>query len=301
LPAAEQAARQAEVTLNNVRRQYQRTLQLQRQGFIGQAQLDDAQRNLEVAQSQLRAARLQVDTNTVRGSDYLLARAALAQALAAQRMAAARLDYTRITAPLDGILIARNVERGDVVQPGKALMVLSPAGQIQVVVQIDEKNLPALRLGQKALASADAYPEQRFATELVYLNPAVDPQRGSVEAKFRALDPPAYLRQDMTVSVDIEVAHRRNAVVVPVESVHDGSGNGAWVLTVSGRHARRRAVRTGVRGSGKVEIVDGLVPGEQVIASTAAGIVDGQRVRPVAATGRSSSGPAPSASVRSIP
>ncbi len=77
-----------------------------------------------------------------------------------------------IEAPVDGTLIARNVERGNVVQPGKALMVLSPAGATQLVVQIDEKNLNLLQIGQEALASADAYPGERFAARIVYMNPA---------------------------------------------------------------------------------------------------------------------------------
>ena len=69
------------------------------------------------------------------------------------------------------------------VQPGKVLMVLSPAGETQLVLQIDERNLGRLKLGQRALASADAYPQERFAAELVYINPGVDAQRGTVEVQ----------------------------------------------------------------------------------------------------------------------
>ena len=279
LPAAQQALRQAEVNLKSIRRQYERTQQLQSQGFVGQSQLDDALRNLEVAQSQLRAAQLQVATNGAQGSDYLLAETALAQAQANLGMTLARLDYTTIEAPVDGTLIGRNVERGDVVQPGKVLMVLSPVGQIQLVVQIDEKNLSFLHLGQKALGSADAYPDQRFAAELAYINPAVDPQRGSVEVKFNVPNAPPYLRQDMTVSVDIEVAHRVNAVVVPNETVHDSSGSSPWVMKISNGRAKRQPVKLGVHGAGLVEIMAGLQPGDQVISATAGNVSEGQRVR----------------------
>lgn len=80
------------------------------------------------------------------GSDVMIAKAALEQAQANLNMALARLDYTTIEAPADGTLIARNVERGDVVQPGKVLMVLSPTGQTQLVVQIDAKNLSYLHM-----------------------------------------------------------------------------------------------------------------------------------------------------------
>lgn len=279
LPAALQALRQAEVNFRTTQRQFARTQQLQRQGFVGQSQLDDAQRNLDLAESQLRAAQLQVTANRTQGSDYLLAQASLDQALANLRLATARLDYTTIEAPLDGTLIARHVERGDVVQPGKVLMVLSPTGQTQLVVQIDEKNLAHVRLGQPALGSADAYPKERFRARLAYINPAVDPQRGSVEVKFNVPEPPAYLRQDMTVSVDIEVARRADAVVVPLDMVHDSTGDAPWVMTINAGHAKRLPVKLGVRGAGKVEIVAGLQPGDRVLSVTASQVTEGQRVR----------------------
>ncbi|WP_292936351.1 efflux RND transporter periplasmic adaptor subunit [Noviherbaspirillum sp.] len=281
LPTAQQGLRQAEIGLRNAQRQYDRTRELRSKGFVGEAQLDEAQRALDMAQSQLRTAQLQVETNKPQGSDYQMAMAALEQAQASLRMALARLDYTSIKAPADGTLIARNVERGDVVQPGKTLMVLSPAGQTQLVLQIDEKNLASLRLGQHALGSADAYPEQRFNAELAYINPAVDPQRGSVEVKLNVLQPPAYLRQDMTVSVDIEVARRSNAIVAPAVAVHDFGGKAPWVMKVNGSRTRRQAVSLGARGSGVVEILDGVQAGDVLLAATQTDISEGERVRAV--------------------
>lgn len=278
LPTAQQALHQAEINLQNVQRQYDRTKQLRSQGFVGQSQLDDAQHNLDLAKSQLRTAQLQVATNSTQGSDYQMAKSALEQAQANLNMARARLDYTTIEAPVDGILIARDVERGDVVQPGKALMVLSPLGQTQLILQIDEKNLSYLHVGQKAIASADAYPNQRFAAELAYINPAVDPQRGSVQVKLNVLEVPAYLRQDMTVSVDIEVAHRDDAIVAPAAAVHDSNSNTPWVMVVERRRAHRRIVKLGVRGSDRVEILSGLQAGDLLISSNTANIAEGQRV-----------------------
>jgi HlyD family secretion protein len=282
LPLAQQALRQADVNLDTVRRQHARTQQLQASGFVGQAQFDDARRNLALADSAQQAARLQVAANLARGSDRLAAQAALDQAQANWRIARARLGYALIRAPLDGTLIARNVERGDVVQPGKALMVLSPLGPTQLVVQIDEKNLGLLRLGQAAIGSADAYPQQRFDAELVYINPSIDPQRGSVAVKFNVLAAPAYLRQDMTVSVDIEVARRLDALAVPFDVVHDGAGEAPWVMKIDAGRAMRQGVKLGLRGAGMVEIVHGLQAGDVLIAGAAgaAGAISpGRRVR----------------------
>ncbi|MBV8032847.1 MAG: efflux RND transporter periplasmic adaptor subunit [Betaproteobacteria bacterium] len=238
---------QAEATLANAVTQLDRNRDLRAKGFVVQSVLDDSIHNEEVARRALEAAR-------------------------------ARLAYATIRAPLDGVLIARDVERGDVVQPGKALMVLAPAGEVQLVLQIDERNLSRLKLGQKALASADAYPAQRFAAELVYVNPGVDAQRGTVEVKLRVPQPPDYLRQDMTVSVDIEVDRHPAALSLPATAVHDASGAAPWVLVVRNGLTHRQPVKLGLRGEGAVEVVDGLAEDEPVVPAAAA-IKPGRRVR----------------------
>jgi HlyD family secretion protein len=282
LPVALQALRQAETNRDTARRNHQRNQALFAKGFIGQAQLDESQRALNVADSQFAAARTQARSMDERGSELLVAKAGLAQAQAALRLAQVRLARTTIAAPVDGVLIARAAERGDVVQPGKVLMVLSPAGRTQLVVQIDEKNIGLLRIGQRALASADAFPAQRFDAVLAYVNPAVDPQRGALEVKFDVPRAPAYLRQDMTVSVNIEVARRAQAIVVPSEALHDSAGRAAWVLKVEGRRLRRQPVSLGLSAGGNTEIVAGLQPGDLVAVGGSAGLADGTRVRPVA-------------------
>ena len=281
LPAAEQSARQAEANLRQVQQQYQRTKDLVAQNFVSQAQLDDAQRNLDVAASQLRAAQLQVESNGPAGGDFQLAKTALDQARASLLVAQAKLDQTVIRAPADGTLIGRSVEPGDVAEAGKQLMLLAPDGETQLVVQIDEKNLAQLALGQKALASADAYPEQRFPAEVVYINPGIDPLRGSVEVKLKVVDPPAYLRQDMTVSVDIAVGNRANTMVVPTDAIHDAGSDQAWVLVIRGGRAARQTIRVGMRGDGETEVLSGVGVGDALIPVTSVMVQAGQRVRGV--------------------
>jgi HlyD family secretion protein len=281
-PVAEQAVRQAQVNLDNARVQLRRSQDLFKQGFIGQAALDDAQKAVDLNDAQLRVAQRQLETARPSGSDHAIAQAALAQARASAEAAHSRLNYATIAAPAAGTLIDRAVEPGDVVQPGKVLMVLSPSGDTQLLVQIDEKNLQLLALGQAAQASADAYAGERFAAELVYINPGVDVQRGSVEVKLAVAAPPGYLKQDMTVSVDIQVASRANAVLVPSDAVHDPDAAQPWVLRVDEGRAHRTAVRIGLRSGGWSEVLDGLHAGDLVVPSAAPGVHDGSRLRPVA-------------------
>ena len=261
LPAAEQSLKQARINHNNVAKQHARTKTLQARGFVGQSTLDDAQKNLDLAISQERLARLQVSSNAMGGSEYLVATTALVQAQASLDISVAKLGYSTIEAPVDGTLIARNVERGDVVQPGKVLMVLSPTGPTQLVIQIDERNLADLRIGEKALASADAFPSLSFPAEIAFINPAVDALRGSVEVKLNVPAPPAHLRQDMTVSVDIEVARHANALVLALEAIHESTGASPWVMKITDGRARRQTVKLGLRGGGKVEILEDCVAG----------------------------------------
>jgi HlyD family secretion protein len=277
-PVAEQSLRQAQVNLMNARAQQSRNEDLFQKGFIGEAALEDGRKVVDLADAQVRSMQQQLQTLRSTGSDFALAEAALIQAQASAEAARARTRYATIAAPADGILISRDVEVGDVVQPGKVLMTLSPAGRVQMVVDIDEKNLRLLSIGQKAVASADAYPTQRFAAELVYINPGVNAQTGAVEVKLDVPSPPPVLKQDMTVSVDIEVARHPGALLVPTGAVREAEGPTPWVLQVQGGHAVRRAVRLGLRSGGAAEMLEGLHAGDLVVAGGES-VADGARVR----------------------
>ena len=278
-PQAQQSLAQAESALLQARKTLNRNRDLVAQGFISQAATDDAQRAMDVAASQVASAQAQVRANTAGGSDSLALQAALRQAQAGEQLARARLDQGQVLAPSNGVLISRSVEVGDIVQPGKALMVLAASGQSQVLVQIDEKNLSKIAVGQKAFASADAFSSQRFDAVVAYINPGVDATRGSVEVKLDIANPPDYLRQDMTVSADIETARRTATVVIAASTLEDASTDKPWVLVVRGKHAVKQFVKLGLRGDTRVEVLEGLTAGEAVVPSSKTGVKAGQRVR----------------------
>jgi HlyD family secretion protein len=280
LPSAREALTQAKANLLNAQQTFDRTSQLAKDGFATRAALDEAQKTLDVARTQVRTAEFQVYTASPNGSDYVMAQTQLNQAHANLETAESRRGYATISAPRDGILITRSVERGTVVQPGKALLVLAPAGEVQLVLQIDERNLGKIALGKKAKASADAYPEQTFGAVVSYINPGIDITRASVEVKLTVADPPEYLRQDMTVSVDIEVATKDNALVLPIRSVHDVLSGQPWVLGIKDGRAVKRPVRLGLRGNANLEILDGIAEGEVAIPLNS-GVLTGQRIRAI--------------------
>ena len=282
-PMAEQAMLQAQANRDSTQRNLERTQELFDKGFLGSAAKDEALRAAQVALAQFNSARQQLVSVRKGGSETEVAYAALAFAHAAVDGARSRLNYAQVKAPVSGTLIARNVEVGDVVQPAKVLMVLSPAGATQLVLQIDEKNLSLVRVGQAALASADAYANERFEAVVAYINPGVDAQRGSVDVKLNVPKPPLYLKQDMTVSVDIEVARREQAVLVSAAAVHDKALAQPWVLRVNQGHAQRQEVKLGLLSNGMFEVLSGLSAGDHVVPLEASAVTDGTRLRAVTA------------------
>jgi len=147
------------------------------------------------------------------------------------------------------------------------------------VFQSDERNLASLHVGQDARASADAYPQQIFDAKLSYIAPSIDPARGSVEVRLSVAKPPALLKPDMTVSIDLLVAAKPHVLTVPSEVVHGAATASPWVLAVEDGHAVRKDVVLGIRGEGTIEVTTGLVEGASVIYGDGTTLVSGARVR----------------------
>ncbi len=279
LPLAEQSLRQAQVNARKAERQHQRVSELVANGFYSPAQLDDVEQVRDVAASQLQAAQIQVRNHRQDGSEVRLARSNVEQARAALAVAQARLDHASVYAPVAGQVLTRDAEIGATMQPGKLLLTLAPAVDTELTAQIDEKNFSLLALGQRARVSADAYPRENFEAQLSYIAPSIDARRGSVEIRLAVPQAPAYLRHDMTVSIDIETAQRPNALSVPCDSVRDDAGM-PWVMAVRDNRTVRQPVRLGLRGSGRCEIVNGLEAGETVLV-VADQVSEGRRVSTV--------------------
>ncbi|MDD3352429.1 efflux RND transporter periplasmic adaptor subunit [Zoogloea sp.] len=277
-PLAAQQLVQAEANARVAGAEAERARRLVAQGFYAQARADDALRNHNNALAALDTARTQLAAQEAGGTEREAARARVEQARAQRLNAQARAAQLILTAPADGLVLTRKAEPGDVATAGKVLLELAEAGETRIYATVDEKNLRLLRLGQAARGVADAYPRQPFDGELYYLAPAVDPQRGTVETRFRIAAPPDFLRPDMTVSVETLTGRRESALVLPSEAVREPDGGKPWVLVARDGQAVRVEVELGLRGVGQVEIARGLAEGEQVILPTS-GALEGDRVR----------------------
>ena len=156
---------------------------------------------------------------------------------------------------------------------------LAADSDTQLVFQPDERNLAFIALGQKARASADAYPTQTFEAEVSYIAPSIDPQRGSLEVRLRVQGAPTFLKPDMTVSVDLTVARKFGTLTVPSDVVRGAATPKPWVFSVSDGHVTRNDVTLGIRGEGSTEILSGAPEGASIVMPDGQMLVAGQRVR----------------------
>lgn len=276
---ATQGLRQAETNLERAQADFDRTTKLVASGAVATTELENARRALDVARSQQNTAEAQQLSSAPMGADSRVALTALLQAQAQLTGANVRLAQTRITAVQDGVVLSRSVEPGDVVQPARTLLVLAADGDLQVVFQPDERNLASMRLGQKARASADAFPQDVKDGEVSYIAPSVDPQRGSVEVRLRVPDAPKTWKPDMTVSVDLMVAKKVSALTLASDTVRGATSETPYVLVVTDGRITRKNVTLGIRGEGSIDIASGLGEGDEVVVQDGTVLKPGQRVR----------------------
>src|SRR5690606_36129842 len=185
-----------------------------------------------------------------------------------ERLAAlrAKLAKTEVRAQVAGTALTRQVKPVELVQPGRVLFTLALTGATEIRVPLDERNLPRLALQKNALVVADAYPNQPFPAQVNFIAPSIDPQRGTVEVRLAVEPVPDFLRQDMTVSVNIETGRRGRALAVPNVALEAVQGDQSQWLVLRNSMVQRQRVTLGLRGLAMSEVLDGLSAGDRVLA-----------------------------------
>jgi HlyD family secretion protein len=277
LPTAQAALEQAEANLLVAERENKRNRDLLAKGFISQARVDEIERVLNVARSQLASARAQAAAQAAQGAEAQQAQSQLVEANAALAAAEAKLAQTRIVAPGPGVVLERLIEPGDIAQPGRRMLSLALDGPVRLIVQVDEKNLPLIKQGAVATAAADAFPNERFEAVVNYISPGIDASRGSVELRLDVPKPPALLRADMTISMDLLGPQLKGALMLPADAVRQLQTDAPWVLVERGGTAEKTPVRIGLQTQGRVVVSDGLKASDRVILNRE--VEAGSRVR----------------------
>lgn len=179
--------------------------------------------------------------------------------VAAQKERIARLA---ITSPIDGIVLRRDGDLGELIQPGRVIFWVGQAKRLRIVATIDEEDIPLVRVGQKVLIKADAFPDRPIEGKVEEITLKGDPVAKTFRIRV-SIPEGAGLLIGMTVEVNVIAREVEDALLVPVASVHDGK---IYVLREDGRVAPV-AVKTGIATAQNVEITAGLEGDERILAN----------------------------------
>ncbi len=211
-----------------------------------------------------------------------VARANLAQS-------ATLLEYTKITAPYDGVVTARGVAPGDYVTPpasatlsARPLLVVASASVARVFVETPEIEAALVDRGDKATVRVPALGQRVFEASVTRSSWSLDPVNRSLRVEVDIVNADLALRPGMYATATIVLDQRLDALTLPAAAIVREGAESMCCVVESGRIARRR-VEIGPRGGGDVEILKGLEPDDSVVLARAESLADGQNVEAVVA------------------
>jgi membrane fusion protein (multidrug efflux system) len=186
-------------------------------------------------------------------SELTQARAGVAAAEAVVDLARVNVERTRIRAPFDGALGARDVSPGDWVDSDVALVQIDAVDRLQPGLQVSVR--------------VAAYPDERFGGEVYFISPALDTESRRLGMKAWVPNSDGRLRPGMFARVELEVERTERALLVPESAIaNDASGPYVWRVTPESL-AERASVELGTRREGEVVIVSGLAAGDTIVTS----------------------------------
>lgn len=265
-----------------------------------QAALRKAEANLELAQANLVLRRKQLARTRelheqeliatqnldVAENELAVAQATVHQAEAEVASAHVNLDYTKLTAPTDGIVLAKLKEVGEIAVPGGFagagdLIRIANLNDLRGEVDINEVDFRRVRMGQQAEVVPDAYPDRKYPAQVVKIYPQANRQKGTLKVEVKLTKTDEYLRPDMSIRInflaDAAKAGEAPRVLAPKGALREEGGK-TFVWTVRDEQAWRVPVQVGEDLGDSVQILNGLEGGETLILSGLENPQEGIRV-----------------------
>lgn len=288
---AKAAVQQAEANLKTAELNLRESEQLFKNGIISKHQLDQARNQYDIGLAAQKAANESYDVTRIgpRQEQIDLARAQVRQAQASLQNALAQLDNTVIRAPIDGVILDRLAERGELLSPGlmsergakPALVTMADTKDLQVELDISESDINKVKLEQAAWIVPDAYPDRTYHGVLEEVAPEANRQKATIQVKVKVQDPDDHLRPEMSAKVTFlqapQAATERSRVLVPKAAVLQRDGHAVVFLAKESR-AVSRPVTVGGEYSGYIEILQGLQGGEAVVVKGQEELKEGHKI-----------------------
>jgi multidrug efflux pump subunit AcrA (membrane-fusion protein) len=174
-----------------------------------------------------------------------------------------------IRSPMDGIVVARNVTVGQVIEAGFDAFDVSNLSTVWVMAAVNEKDIGLVHNGADAGVVTQAYPQTVFPARVEQVGDMLDPATRTIPVRIAVRNPDMELRPGMFASAHIDGPQTRTALFVPEEALQDVNGNQVVFTTSDGETFKAQIVKLGTRTKTRAEVVEGLKPGDHVVVNGA--------------------------------
>jgi len=247
--------RQREADLKVAQVNFDRSKNLFERQLLAKQALDDAE-------SRFLAAEAQID----------LSKAQMAQAEARLQELKINLQNTTVTSPVDGFVGKRNVDPGAMVSQNTPLASVVDISRLKMVVNVVEKDVRLVTVGDSGQVDVDAYPGEKFFGRIARVAPVLDPATRTATMEIEIANNDRRLKPGMYARVSLNVEERKNTLVAPKNSVIDfESKRGVWMANEDNR-AKFVPVELGIEDTDRIEITAGLKEGDQIVTTGAAAV-----------------------------
>lgn len=296
IAASKATAERAEASLKNASLNLKRMHALFSNRIASNQQFTDAESQYQVALAQYHNARQNYELVKVgpRIEDIQAQRAAVAQSRAAEDYAQTMLDACLIRSPIDGTVLERDVEAGEMVSNQNfggntgvkaSVATLANLNDLLAELDINESDFPHISMRQTCRVTADAYPDRVYTGYVYKIAPEADRQKATVQVKVKIEHPDGYLRPEMNTHVSFlapdEPKHTRSGkavMTVPASAVIKRGGHEA-VFVLEGNRVRLQPVQTAAKEGGQTQVTSGLDPDNSVVVKGMSALKSGERVK----------------------
>lgn len=172
-----------------------------------------------------------------------------------------------VTAPFSGTVVEREAVAGEMTDPSRPIMTLTDLSKVWVLLDLFEKDLAKVEVGQKAVFTADAYPDRPFRGAITWISARIDPETRTLPVRMEVKNAKHMLKENLFGRAAIFVREESGALVVPKEAVQwEGCHHVVFVPLQEG-HYQTKQVQLGYSGDRFYEVTAGLLPGERVVTT----------------------------------
>jgi len=250
------------------------------------ARLDGARLRLELNESQARLRKLQSDfrrnkelqeKGLISEGDFEKLQYDLEALQASYNLASLELDYTRIRAPISGVVSERYIKLGNTIRVGDPVFRVTSYDPLVAYLHVPEREYGALTAGQPVAIDIDAIPGERILSSVTRASAVVDPDTGTFKITIEIRDAERRVRPGMFGRMSIVHDKHENALQVPRSAIVEDM-NTSSVFVVEEDVAVRKPVQTGFSGNGMIEIIDGVDDDDRIITTGQVGLKDNASV-----------------------